>query len=240
MQCVQYKKLASAYCDHQLDATLHRAFTLHMSQCQPCRDYLAQIHAVSVELARLSPPSVPSDFLEQTVTAFKDLRYEPKPSLSRSLVNFAFMHSRLVSTTCSFFITILCYSAILGQFKPIPISVFSTASFVQLSQAQFDQVNGRDDSLPRAVSYSFPRVQRGSQVDTSLTGLPSSSIVVLAYVRSDGRASLIEVLDPPSNPQLVAHVQGALNNLRFRPALADGRPVPTQLVLVMERMDVRG
>ncbi|MCS6804106.1 MAG: zf-HC2 domain-containing protein [Acidobacteriota bacterium] len=240
MQCVQYKKLASAYHDRQLDPAMQRTLKQHMSHCRACREYLAQLQAVADRLARLSAPSLPTDFVERTVVAFKELRYEPKPTLWRSLVNFAFIHSRLVSTVCSFLITILCSGAILGQFKPIPLNVVSTAGFVQLTQAQFDQVNGRDDSLPRAGSYAFPRVQRGSQIDLASVGLPAASIVVLAYVRSDGRASLIEVLDPPSSPQLVARVQGALSNLRFRPALADGRPVPTQLVLVVEQIDVRG
>lgn len=240
MQCVHYKKLASAYYDHQLSPAMQRALKQHTSRCRACREYLAQIQAVASSLARLSSPDVPADLVERTIVAFKELRYEPKPTLWRSLVNFAFLHSRLVSTVCSFFITIVCSWAILGQFKPIPIHLISTASFVQLPQAQFDQVNGRDESLPRAGSYAFPRVQRGSQIDVPSGGLPASSFVVLAYIGSDGRASLIKVLDPPSTPQLAARVQGALNNLRFRPALADGRPVPTQLVLVVEQIDVRG
>lgn len=241
MTCRQFRKRTSSYLDDQLASRHQRAFALHLATCEACQIYLRQVRAVSESLRHWSRPPVPRDLLAETLVAFEAWRQEREASPVGRVVNWAVLHSRAVSAVASFLITILCYGGILGQLKPIPyLPPFAQSESIKLSSLQYDRVNGRVGTEPGPGFYTFPRLQMGGQVDPSLAGIHTTSVVVIALVRSDGRASLVEVLEPRSTPQLVEQVQAALGNLKFRPAMTGGRPVPTQLVLMMERVDVRG
>ncbi|MBI3952097.1 MAG: hypothetical protein HY314_16745 [Acidobacteria bacterium] len=241
MKCREFKKLASSYVDDQLQSRQRRAFALHRAQCEACGSYLRQIRNVSESLSRLSRIQVPPELLSGTLVAFDYLRQERATGAAVRVANWAHQHSRMVSAVASFLITILCYGGILGQLKPIPyLPAFTHSESIKLSPSQFNRVNGLLDSVPGAQSYTFPRVRQTGMVDSPLLEMGNTSVVVLALVHPDGRASLVEILEPRGTPQMVQQVQGALGTLRFRPAMAGGRAVPTQLVLRMERIDIRG
>jgi len=241
MKCTEFRQWASPYVDHRLAPPKQRLVAQHLAQCETCQLYVTQLRAVSGSLSRLAPPALPPDLLSQTMTAFDGLRQDRETSAVMRAMSWAYAHSRAVSAVASFLITITCYGGILGQLKSIPyLPTFTRSGSINLSASQYYRVNGQDESEPGAASYTFPRVRRSGQVESPLTQMETKSVVVIALIHSDGRASLVEVLAPAGSPQLVQQVQSALRNLRFRPAMTGGRPVPTHLVVLMERMEVRG
>jgi hypothetical protein len=245
MRCAQFRKLASSYLDRQLDRQLtsrqQHGFSRHIAQCGGCQTYLTQLRHVAEGLSGLPRPAVPPELLSETLDAVDHLRQEPAASSGLWLINFAMSHSRPVAAVASFLITIICYGGILGQFKPIPyLPSFTHTEAIEVTSTQYDWVNGRVSVESSPVSYTFPRVQEASAVNNSLVKMGTTPIVFVALVHSDGHASLVEVLAPPSTPQLIEQVQYALQSLKFQPATTGGRAVPTQLVLMVERVDIRG
>ena len=92
-------------------------------------------------------------------------------------------------------------------------------------------------------SYDLPRVLD----DSSLVSFNHASyersdgIAVLVEVSPDGRGELVEVLgDDPPPPQLVEQLWWSLSKRTFQPAMVEGRPVPTRIVVLVEKMDVSG
>lgn len=241
MTCAKFRQQVSLYVDRQMAPPEQRLVDQHLSQCQACRFHLAQLRAVSRSLGQLTPPTVPPDLLAKTLAAFDGLQQGPEAKVLMLVKEWAYVHSRAVAAVASFLITIVCYGGILGQLKPIPyLPVFTRPASINLSAAQYYQVNGQVGSPGGAESYTFPRVQRSGQVAGSLAQISPKSVVIVALIDSDGRAWLVEVLHPVGNPQLAQQVQSALQSLRFRPAMSSGRPVPTQLVMLMEQVEIRG
>lgn len=241
MTCTEFKKWASPYVDHQLAPPKQRLVAQHLAQCAACQLYLTQLRAVSGSLSRLTPPAPPPELLSRTMTAFDGLRQDRETSAMMRAMSWAYLHSRAISAVASFLITITCYGGILEQLKSIPyLPTFTRSGSINLSASQYDRVNGQNESEFGAASYTFPRVRRSGHSESPLAQMGTKSVVVIVMIHSDGRASLVEVLAPAGSPHLVQQVQSALRNLRFRPATTGGRPVPTQLVLLVERVDVQG
>jgi hypothetical protein len=83
-----------------------------------------------------------------------------------------------------------------------------------------------DSSL---VSFSHASYQRGD------------GFAILVEVSPDGRGELVEVLDDnPPPPHLVEQLWWSLSKRTFQPAMVEGRPIPTRIVVLVEKLDVSG
>lgn len=241
MNCRRCRKLASAYLDRQLAPPEHRDVLQHLSRCPSCRAYLGELEHISRRLGALPSVTPPATLAADTVAAFVRLRQRPSMGILTALANWAMSHARPVSAVASFLITAVCYGAILGQMKPIPsIPLSVRAPTITVSASQYRWINGLSSSSLDASSYTFPRIRRAPSSDASLAEVKTTPIVVIAMIHADGRASLVQLVEPAGTPQLMEHVRTALSALQFRPAMAGGHPVPTRLILLVDRMDVRG
>ena len=67
---------------------------------------------------------------------------------------------------------------------------------------------------------------------------PMDTVVV--EVDSDGRGTLVDVLNAPKDPYLFEQLWWSLRNRTFQPATVSGHPVPTRIILLVEKVDVGG
>jgi hypothetical protein len=62
----------------------------------------------------------------------------------------------------------------------------------------------------------------------------------LVEVDSDGRGRLVDMLNSPNDPYLIEQLWWSLRNRTFQPATVSGHPVPTRIILLVEKVDVSG
>jgi hypothetical protein len=65
-------------------------------------------------------------------------------------------------------------------------------------------------------------------------------MAALVEVETDGSAKLVDILDAPQDPYLVEQLWWSLGARTFKPAFVSGRPVTTRIILLVEKVDVRG
>jgi hypothetical protein len=68
----------------------------------------------------------------------------------------------------------------------------------------------------------------------------SNGMAALVEVETDGSAKLVDILDAPQDPYLVEQLWWSLGARTFKPAFVSGRPVTTRIILLVEKVDVRG
>jgi hypothetical protein len=246
MNCKRFKKQVPLVLDDYLDTSEQSVLMLHATQCASCQGYLEEMRVLRRNLRQLPRPRVPADFVPRTVAAFDARERQRRLGLWGRLVgvgNWALVHPRTVSAVSSLVITLVSYSVILGHLKPITHFYFPMAAHtepVTFSHAEFQWLNNQSGPESGYRTVTFPRVETTRQLVASIDQTRKTRFVVLATVHADGKISLVEVLDPPGTREVFEQVQTALQNLSFYPARSDGRPVDTQLVLMVQLVDVSG
>ncbi|MCS7080457.1 MAG: hypothetical protein NZ585_10485 [Chloracidobacterium sp.] len=93
------------------------------------------------------------------------------------------------------------------------------------------------------MTATRPRLTSDKGFDSFPTGLAEQpdGVLVIAEISPTGEARCVDVVEPPSDPALVAAVGRALEQMRFCPARrADGRPVGARIAFYVEQIAVRG
>jgi TonB family protein len=244
MNCQRFNKRVSLYLDDQLGHREQTEFLAHLNQCAYCREHLAQMRAIWQEMRRLPRPAVAAGLVQQTLAAF-DAHQRTRPmdigGRFRQLANWAVIHPRTVSAVASIVITLAFYTAILDQLKPLTnLALVAHTEPVLLSPSAYHRLNGSSEPLSESPSFTFPRVEAASELVNSLGQTRRGHLVVLALVHTDGRVSLVEVVEPSGSPEVEEQANVALRRMWFRPAMLAGRPVATQLVLMLHSVEVGG
>ena len=191
----------------------------------------------------LEPPSFPLRLVSQILGERNQPVCHAEPAgaawLLDKLLNLTYARPRSFATVASLFITVSMYFLILSNLKPVPNwTVPGHPEPITLSSGEFSVLNqlqlGRDSGL-----YTLPRVLKTTGLEQSLRDAPDRAIVVVTLIHPDGRASMLEILTPRNRPDVAEQVTDAVRDISFRPAMASGRPVATQLVLMLEKIEVR-
>src|SRR6185295_19364061 len=92
--------------------------------------------------------------------------------------------------------------------------------------------------------YQLPRVLDNSALVSfshiAYQKAGSQGMSALVEVDSDGRGKLVDVLNAPKDPYLIEQLWWSLRNRTFQPATVSGDPVPTRIILLVEKVDVSG
>jgi hypothetical protein len=100
-----------------------------------------------------------------------------------------------------------------------------------------DAMNRNDVPL---LLYTAPELQ-SSAFGTTIGSVNADSLVIEAYVGSDGRVQDYRILsDPADSKNLLPQVKNMLIFTTFRPATSLGRPMPGRAVLSFSKISVRG
>jgi hypothetical protein len=147
-------------------------------------------------------------------------------------------------------ISMISFSALFSSFRPIP------ASAIRTEQATiYPIINGSDreyhsyNNLPPDTAnndhyYQLPRVLDNSAL-VSFSHIAyqkpgNQGMSALVEVDPDGRGRLVDVLDAPEDSYLIEQLWWSLRDRTFQPATVSGHPVPTRIVLLVEKVDVGG
>jgi hypothetical protein len=253
MNCQKFEHTASAYLDRELGDTELLEFREHLPGCSYCRLRLKEIEQVSLlfkETPKLAAPEELRGYVLTEVVRQSTMQISIGQRFFEWLLR---LNPRPVSYTAGFLISLVSFLALFSSFKPIP----TTAASVRRSPAVIDVIrsSGQEFSIyndlatPSASAgianyYEMPRVlDDGALVNFShmayeRTG--SHGMAALVEVETDGSAKLVDILDASQDPYLVEQLWWSLGARTFKPAFVSGRPVTTRIILLVEKVDVRG
>jgi len=254
MECKKYESLASEYLDRRLDEKEAHLYRSHLSACAGCRAHLSETQAVSLALKRSGEPEMPRELHSYIMSEVKR-RAAREISLDQSVFEWLLrLNPRPLSYATGVVVSVILFSFMLSAVKPIPVIGSTSAAtrqaeaipVVTSSEEEYNAYNEipLDESFDdNEHSYELPRVLD----DSSLVSFShasyqrSGSIALLVYVSADGRGDLVRVLgDNPPPPQLVEQLWWSVSDQTFQPAMVEGRPVPTRIVVLVEMMNVTG
>lgn len=252
MECKTFEFAASAYIDRQLGESEAVAYREHLSTCGGCRLRLTEIEEVSLALRTAERPPVPRELRSYIMTeAVRRARGEF--SLVDSAVAWLLkLNPRPVAYATGLIISMLSFTSLFASFRPIP---FSGPQSQQVSI--YPIINGSDleyhsyNNLPADAGtsesdhyYQLPRVLDNSALVSfshiAYQKAGNQGMSALVEVDSDGRGKLVDVIDAPEDPYLVEQLWWSLRNRTFQPATVSGHPVPTRILLLVEKVDVSG
>ena len=73
LSCQELVELVTDYIEDRLPASLRTRFEMHLSYCEPCRIYLAQMRETVTLAGRLSEEALPAGAKEALLAAFRGL-----------------------------------------------------------------------------------------------------------------------------------------------------------------------
>jgi hypothetical protein len=236
MKCKEYKSMASAYIDRELDEGLATAYLEHVGTCSDCRVHLEEIQQVSLTLKRNETPHVPLELHSYVMNAARRERSGEYGLEQRAIDCLMKLNPRILSYTTGAVISTFLFVVTLGQFTSIHTIGQSTGKEL----GAFRVTSG--SSL--AMLYKLPAgTDDGSMVKFSNVAYQEpgdEAAVVLVQVTPDGRGTILEVMSRPRSPYLIEELERSLSNNMFGPALISGKPTTTTFVLLVEKVDIIG
>jgi hypothetical protein len=252
MECNKFDVTASAYLDRRLEESEEVEYRTHLSECADCRVRLVEYESASLMLRNVERPEVPRELRSYVMTEVTR-RLSPDFTLGVRLLDWLLkLNPRAVAYTTGLVLSFVSFGMLFSTFKPIPLparSVEQAAIFpvVRGSDREFHSYN----SLPVEKNpsddenyYELPRVLSNSglvafsHIAYSKPG--SEMMSALVEVDTDGRGKLLDVIDAPKDPFVIEQLWWSLRNRTFQPAQVAGKPVPTRIVLLVEKVDISG
>ena len=253
MECKKSELTASAYIDRQLNENEAVDYQEHLSTCAGCRLHLKQIDEVSRALRETDRPMVPRELRSYIMTE-ATRRARREISLAESLFGWLLkLNPQPVAYATGLVISLLSFATLFSSFRPIPLSEIRS----EQAAAIFPVISGSNreyhsyNNLPQDAGsvesnnyYQLPRVLDNSalvsfsHIAYQKTG--NQGMSALVEIDSDGRGTLVDVLNAPKDPYLIEQLWWSLRNRTFQPATVSGHPVPTRIILLVEKVDVSG
>jgi hypothetical protein len=261
MRCKEYKLLASAYIDDELGAAEQAEFQAHLDHCERCLVELRQMERASALLKASPQPPVPFELRGYIISEARRRALGEVTVLQQALDWLLKLNPRFVSYTTGLVTSALLFAVAMVGFKPIPIPVigpmntFASTDVITGTDREYLAYNGMSpasESYEQNAFYELPRVMPyGSLTSFSHVAFQkpgSESAAALVEVAPSGHARIVQVLGAPRNPampsdpSLIRLLQWSLSKQPFRPAkrVGSGQPLPTRIVLVVDRIDVIG
>lgn len=252
MECKKFELIASSYADRQLPEVEADEYRAHLSVCADCKLHLAEIEQVSLLLRSSQQPETPRELRSYIMTE-ATRRAKREINLSHLMIEWLQkLNPRLVAYTAGIVISVVSFGVLFSSFKPIMAGEIpgteQAAIFpvISGSDREFHSYNGLppDGSTEDDHYYQLPRVlDNGSLVSFShilYQKAGNEGMSAMVEVEPDGRARLLDMIDTPNDPYLIEQLWWSLSNRTFQPATVSGHPVPTRIILLVERMDVSG
>lgn len=258
MQCKKFEFTASAYVDRQLPEVEAAEYRSHLSACNDCRLHLVEIEQVSLLFRDFEEPETPRELHSYIMTEARRHSNHEISFAQRAVEWLTKLNPRLVAYTTGLVLSVFSFGILLSSFKPIPVESLSRGALMESEQAAiFPVISGSDreyhsyNGLPAGDGadadenyYQLPRVLDNSAlVSFSYTAYKqggNETMSALVEVDEDGRAKLVDMIDTPKDSFLIEQLWWTLSNRTFQPATVSGHPVPTRIILLVERMDVSG
>lgn len=252
MECNKFEYTASAYIDRQLHESEAAEYRQHLSTCGGCRLRLTEIEEVSLTLRQADRPAVPRELRSYVMTE-ATRRARKEVSLAEGLLSWLLkLNPRPVSYATGVVISMLSFMSLFSSFRPIPLNgpeseqaaIYPVISGSDLEYHSYNNLPPHVDTSDSEHYYQLPRVLDNSALVSfshiAYQKAGNQGMSALVEVDSDGRGKLVDVIDAPQDPYLIEQLWWSLRNRTFQPATVSGHPVPTRIILLVEKVDVSG
>lgn len=252
MNCKDSRLKASAYLDRQLPEKEYAEYRAHLLVCAECREHLAETEITSMMIRQTGRVEVPRELRSYVMMAVE--------RESRTTINFGqgasdwllSLNPKPLSYATGVVTSLLLFAFMLSGFKPIPVSkgpfseafVFPTIYSSGEEYNSYNDIPAGRDSADNQHYYQLPRVLNNSAI-VSFSNLAykkpgNETMWSLIEIAPDGTGNVVDMLQEPADSHMVEQLWWFLTEKSFQPALVDGRPVPTRIVFVSEKIDVSG
>ena len=252
MECKKFEQTASAHIDRRLGESEAAEYREHLSACAGCRRHLTEIEEVSRALRKTDQPAVPRELRSYIMTE-ATRRARKEISLTESVVAWLLKLNPIpVAYATGLVISVLSFASLFSSFRPIPSSgpqseQVAIVPIISGSDREYHSYNNLPPDHASTDSehyYQLPRVLDNSAL-VSFSHIAyqkpgSQGMSALVEVDSDGRGRLVDVLNAPKDPYLIEQLWWSLRDRTFQPATVSGHPVPTRIILLVEKVDVSG
>ena len=254
MSCEVTRQSLSLYVDDCVSLPSRVAIDEHLDRCPVCRAEVAELRSLTRSLGLLSRPAPPPNLVASISNALyieaAARRQAPRPSPIYRLADF--LKPRLMPYTVGSFASVFMFFMMFTALRP---------HFVVLREVQAQY---RFDLTKPVTQKSFARERApyGEMSPTlnpegSLAALqrayahspesqydPDDDMLVMAYVFSNGTASLADVVHPPRDKRMLEDFESALRkDYAFVEAKLDHRPDTMRIYFwcrggAIERVDI--
>jgi len=245
--------MASAYLDRQLTDAETVAYHAHLAACGDCRLHLVEVEQASLMLRDLPPLETPRELhsyvmREVASRARKEMTFEQR--VVAWLMKF---NPRLVAYSAGFVISATLFTLVFSGFRPIPVPaveanetalIFPVVSGSDREYHSYNNLPQDKDATLEENYYQLPRVLDNSAL-VSFSHIVyrnpgNEGMSAMVEVDPDGRGQLIDVLNAPKDPYIIEQLWWSLRNRTFQPATVSGHPVPTRIIMFVEKVDISG
>jgi hypothetical protein len=221
MKCSQAKSLFSLYLDGAVTGRQMRALGEHLQSCDACAQQYESLRMTQQLLTKVGRKKPPSDLslrlrlaISREAAQARRSRFEGLQVRLENALN-AFM----VPATAGLVATVLIFGALMGSLA-VPLRA--------------------DHADVPLMLYTAPQLQQAA-FGNDLDSIHDDSLVIEAYVGSDGRVDDYRILSGSSEAQdILPKVKRMLIFTTFRPAMSMGVPTRGRAVLSFSKISVKG
>lgn len=221
MNCDQATVLFSPYLDGAVTGKQMVMLSQHLQTCTRCRHEYAALRLTQQLLGRIGRRRAPEDLsLKLRLAISREVARGQRPS-------FEEFRLRMENAVSAFMLPVTA-----GLVAAIMIFGLLTGVLASPLQAQYPDVP--------LMLYTAPQLQQ-SAFGTGLDSIQEDSLVIEAYVDSNGRVEDYRILSNPDDAKdLPSPVKNMLIFTTFRPATSMGRPTSGRAVLSFSKISVKG
>ena len=220
MKCSKATSLLSPHLDAALDASQARKMNEHLQSCAACQSEFASLRQTRTILNSVGRKAAPADLALRVRLAISREAAQVRVS------PFASLRFRLENAFNAFMV-------------PATAGLLSAIVFFGLLIGFFAMPSNNNDVPVSTVFYTPPELAISPFGLTD--GASSDSVVVEAYIDSNGRVQDYRVLSSPDgNYNVDPRIKNMLIFTIFRPATSYGRPMAGKAVLSFSQINVKG
>ena len=221
MTCAQAKALFSPYLDGVVTGAQMMAIGSHLEACEACRERYEGLRQTQQLLVKIGRKKAPDDLaLRLRLAISREAAQARRPYFADWWIRVEnSLNAFMVPATAGLLSAVVTFGFLMGFFA-LPL------------QAGHTDVPLTFNTAPQLEQSAF---------GNSLGSIKDDSLVIEAYVDSNGRVQDYRVLSNPGEPkELPPQVKNMLIFTTFRPATFMGRPTAGTAVLSFSKVSVKG
>ena len=222
MKCMEAKSMFSPYLDGAVTGTEMLALTRHLDSCVDCQGEYVSLRQTQQLLAKVGSRKAPDDLsLKLRVAISREVAKSQRPRFHDLRIRMEnAIQAFMVPATAGLVTAVVIFGFLMG-FLALPLQA--------------------DNSDVPLMLNTAPQLQQ-SAFGTALESIADDSLVIEAYVDSNGRVQDYRVLSSPEDAKdLSPQVKIMLTEFTtFRPATSMGRPRSGRAVLSFSKISVKG
>jgi hypothetical protein len=220
MKCIEAKSMFSPYLDGAVTGTEMMALTRHLDGCGRCQGEYVSLRHMQQLLTSVGRRQAPADLsLKLRLAISREVAQSRRPYFHDVWIRVEnAVRGFMVPATAGLATAVVIFGFLMG-FLALPL------------QSNAD--------VPLSLNTA-PRLQQ-SAFETAVDSIADDSLVIEAYVDSNGRVEDYRVLSSPQDAKgLPSQVKNMLIFTTFRPATSMGQPTAGRAVLTFSKISVKG